>query len=290
MSTTILVKQTWIKSQPKLPKIPKKTKNRQTKTTSKQNPNPPGSHSRYNSLNMKENPRHINHEVLVTGAHAGIGKAIAELLNQHGAKVFGIDISFPDQIDLEVGGAENHYLSGWAKTSVTDLNSLHKIAGETTTPIDILIIAAGIPQPGNTKEKIVNVNYNGAVNTWNAFSGRLPQGATLIFVGSDAINDEDFKHKNYRQSKILAHEFIMGLVEKRPDLRILELLPGPVNTALFRADKPAEVIERIDKHVGIMTPEYIAQVLVDQILPDPDQYPSGSAVRIYQNQTNHHSS
>jgi hypothetical protein len=70
--------------------------------------------------------------------------------------------------------------------------------------------------------------------------------------------------------------------KKYPDFRVLTLLPGPVRTQLFEANKPEVVIDRIEREVGIYNPEQFAKDTI-KVLENPD-FKNGSFITMYSRQ------
>ncbi|MBI2012073.1 SDR family oxidoreductase [Candidatus Daviesbacteria bacterium] len=220
---------------------------------------------------------------LITGVGSGIGRGLAWEAEALGASVYGVDLFPPQDIPTTMRLSFFH-------GDITDEERMGVIAEQLRTQsitIDYLVLAAGI---GSThpKEKILSVNSGGTRISYSAFNGLLVQRATVIFLSSDLINLEDPATSAYVQSKKEVSEFAQILARERTDLRALTLLPGPVDTPLFRGNKPQEVINRIRDEHGILSPEEFAgiilrQVLSDQVLSDLEAYPGGSQIRIYKN-------
>ncbi len=111
-----------------------------------------------------------NKIAIVTGAGSGIGKAVALLFAQQGAKVFVADLN-PENADATTneiitsgGTAESRVLDVANQQAVTD--TFNAIG-----PIDILVTCAGISHIGNAAntteadfDKVYNVNVKGTYN------------------------------------------------------------------------------------------------------------------------------
>lgn len=231
----------------------------------------------------KENAYH-GKIFLITGAASGIGKGIAEAAIQRNAEVIGLDKNI-----VQVSG-----LSSTHKIDTTNKEGLEKITGDVgrnNKKTDFLILSAGImqSQPGVISEEeqvsLYNVNVQGTINSFKAFKPLLKDGTTVVFLSSDLINNPNTSVPAYTESKRKIAEFAQRQAEAFGNIRIITLLPGPVDTPLFRHGKSEETLRRISKHVGIMTPEEFAMELLDSILPNPTDYPSGSKIRMYKGKT-----
>ena len=132
-------------------------------------------------------------------------------------------------------------------------------------------------------ERVHNINARGTKNSFSAFQDLLTDNATVVFLSSDLINDPNPSVPAYVSSKKAIAEFAAEQAKMCPNIRVLTLLPGPVDTPLFRYGKSEDTIERISENVGILSPKEFAEILALDILPNADKYPSGSQIIIYKN-------
>lgn len=216
-------------------------------------------------------------EFLVTGAANGIGKAITQEAHNLGAAVTGVDIKESNDVVI---------------ADITDTQQLSRVAKVLKTSgkkIDHLILSAGITQnePGQVDEeewqRINRVNAQGTQNSFNAFKDLLADNATVVFLSSDLINDPNTRLPAYTESKRAIAEFASQQSTANLQLRILILLPGPVDTELFRWKKPPQVADEIIQKIGLH-PEEFAKIVLKDILPNTAKYPTGSQIRIYKNE------
>lgn len=214
---------------------------------------------------------------LVTGGASGIGQAIAEGAKQLGGVVIVVDM---------VGG--DNIIVG----DITDVNSLEMIAknlSDSNGKIDYLILSAGVMQKQSGKveeeewERVRNINASGTENSFTAFHPLLTDNATVVFLSSDLINDPHPSVPAYASSKKAIAEFAAEQTKTHSNIRILTLLPGPVDTPLFRYGKSEDTIKRISENVGILSPKEFAEIVELDLLPNVDKYPSGSQIVIYRN-------
>ena len=113
-----------------------------------------------------------NKVAIVTGAGAGMGKAIATLFAAEGSKVIATDISQPRLDELkkiisETGGEVTTLLANMAMEE--DIERMIKLATDTYGTLDILVNNAGIMdnfepvgELGNaTWDKVMKINVEG---------------------------------------------------------------------------------------------------------------------------------
>lgn len=228
------------------------------------------------SNEMKEHLFEGEH-FLITGGGSGIGKAIAEEAKQLGAIVTVVDIARGENI--VVG-------------DITDRESLEKIAKNLSASygkVDYLILSAGVmqKQSGDVEEeeweRVHNINARGTENSFTVFQDLLTDNATVVFLSSDLINHPNPSVPAYASSKKAIAEFAAEQAKMHPNLRVLTLLPGPVDTPLFRYGKSEDILKRISESVGILSPREFAEILLLDLLPNTDKYSSGSQIIIYKN-------
>ena len=221
---------------------------------------------------------------LITGAASGIGKGIAEAAIQRSAEVIGLDKNVVQVSGLRATHEVNI-------TSRENLEQISRAIERSNKKIDFLFLSAGIiqSQPGaiseGEKTNIHNVNAQGTISSFETFKPLLKDGATVVFLSSDLINDPNTSVPVYAESKRKIAEFAQRQAEALGNIRIITLFPGPVDTPLFRHGKNEETLRRINTAVGIMTPEEFASELLDNILPNPIDYLSGSKIRMYKGKT-----
>lgn len=214
---------------------------------------------------------------LVTGGASGIGQAIAEEVEHLGGIVTVMDRVRGENI---------------AEGDITDTESLERIAKNlsiSTGKIDYLILSAGVMQrqPGKVEEeeweRVHKINARGTENSFTAFQSLLTNNATVVFLSSDLINDPHPSVPAYASSKKAIAEFAAEQAKIYPNIRVLTLLPGPVDTPLFRYGKSEDTIKRISENVGILSTKEFADILAFDLLPNTNKYPSGSQIVIYKN-------
>lgn len=167
--------------------------------------------------------------VIISGASSGIGRAIADHLQGHGHKVYG----------LSRGEPKKPYAFNYRKLDVTDENSiapLFEMIGKETGNIDVLINCAGIGVGGPLEltsmeqaRKTLDVNVLGAFALIKYALPYLRKSKGIIYniasvAGPIAIPFQTF----YSLSKAALITMSEGLrLELKPlGVRVLSVLPG----------------------------------------------------------------
>lgn len=181
--------------------------------------------------------RFTGRDVLVTGGASGIGRAIAERLAGEGARVVVADRRPVDSPSDGVIGME---------VDVTDPEGVEELRREVERrmgPVDILVSNAGRGVHERLAEgdpakwaRGLEINVVGALRIVRAFiPGMLERGdGDVVFVSSVAANRAYEWGGVYSASKAALERVAETLrLEVQPDLRVLTVAPGVVDTAFF---------------------------------------------------------
>jgi short-subunit dehydrogenase len=223
-------------------------------------------------------PRSAHQQVVITGAGAGIGSALANLLGARGQRVWAADVNddalaaLKDQLERYGHAVETR------RADVTDGEALNALAAEVASrgPLDVWINNAGINGTGGFAEltaeqfrRIIAVNLDGVINgTRAALSVMEPAGRGLIVnMGSIAGHLPAPLMSAYVASKHAVVGFTRAL-QAEFDLRdcpvrLLLVSPGFVDTAIiakgdklgfpewlsFLLSKPEDVAKEIVKAI-----------------------------------------
>jgi len=203
---------------------------------------------------------------VITGAASGIGRSCAERFAVEGARVFGLDVvsAPPWQCDVSRLG---------------EVRAVAAQVAETAGSVDVLVHCAAISVFGRTLEtsegdfeRILRVNFLGAVNVTKAFDRQLPSCASIIFIASINGIVGAPGLSAYAASKgaliTLARTLALELAERR--IRVNSVCPASVDTGMLQASfdrtsNPAEARERnIARHpLGRLgTPEDVANLVL----------------------------
>jgi short-subunit dehydrogenase len=182
---------------------------------------------------------------LVTGASAGIGRAIAAALARRGYHVLGTARA-PERIGPGERLAGVEYIA----LDLTDRDSVRRCAAA-TPPLDVLVSNAGISQvgplellPAESVERLFATNVLGPVELIRlclpAMRGR--ERPALIVIGSLAAEFPIPFQSAYAATKLALRGIVIALrTELRPfGVRVALVEPGDVRTGI------QERLERID--------------------------------------------
>ena len=113
---------------------------------------------------------------VVTGAANGLGREVARLLVEGGARVAGFDIR-----SIDLPGVESHVVD------MGDPRSIDAAVARLDVSIDVLCNVAGLPQTKPATD-VVRVNFLGLRHLTEALAPRMAPGAAVTNVASNAGN------------------------------------------------------------------------------------------------------
>ncbi|CAD5227496.1 unnamed protein product [Bursaphelenchus okinawaensis] len=246
----------------------------------------PGAHRR-SRLNLKDKT------VLITGASSGLGRALAFVFYEKGAKVIVTARSI-EQLkslcdELQQTGTEK----GWNNphkpeykyldlvdlvddaVATRQLNEI-KLLALNNGVIDVLVNNAGLSNRGscqatdvNVQRKVFDVNYFGAVAVTKAVYDAIPDDGAIVTIGSIQSKVALPYRSAYSASKHALMAFMDSLrAEDRPTLQVLNVFAGYMNTGFgsraLNADGKKHGIEDKNQAKGY-SPEYAAKVVVKSL-------------------------
>jgi 2-keto-3-deoxy-L-fuconate dehydrogenase len=130
------------------------------------------------------NPFHLNQKTaLVTGAGSGIGRAVAELFADQGARVWVVD---RDEVSASETVLMIRAADGWAEYACADVSSASDVAAleGKVGPVDVLVNNAGVGHVGTLLgtthedlDRLYAVNVRGVFHCTKAFAtGMIGRG------------------------------------------------------------------------------------------------------------------
>ena len=183
---------------------------------------------------------------IVTGAGAGIGRAIATVAAAQGAIVVVTDVfgEAAAAVATELGGPATSYA-----VDVTDRDSVAAMVAAVTAQhgrIDVLVNNAGwdkavpfIESEPDLWEKVIDINYVGVLNTCRAILPVMAaQGSgRVVNLGSDAGRVGSSGEAVYSGAKgaIIAFSKAIAREVARHGINVNVVCPGPTDTALFNS-------------------------------------------------------
>ena len=193
--------------------------------------------------------------VLVTGGSSGLGLAIAREFIGQGARVV-ITGRRQEQLDEALAGLGDKAVAMTADVSnATDLAGLFSRIESLHGRIDVLIANAGtgeITPLGKITEasfdRLFNINVKGVTFTVQGALPLMPQGASIVIIGSTASMNPGPGLSVYGATKAALRAMVRSWILdiKGSGVRINLLSPGPVDTQSLRsmlADDAEQIIQ-----------------------------------------------
>ncbi len=219
-----------------------------------------------------------NQTALITGASSGIGRAIA-LAFAHA----GIDLILVSR-SLEKLQAIRHEVTALgvkAQVYAVDLSlveqvqpQITKIVGETGR-LDILVNNAGMGYTGSIADtplahwqQVLDLNLT---SVFQCVQGVLPlmreqKQGTIVNIASIAAKQSFPGWGAYSVSKAGLVALSQTLAMEEPDLRVITLCPGAVNTELWDSETVKVDLDR----TAMLTPEAVAQTVLYAVTLPPN--------------------
>ena len=190
--------------------------------------------------------------IVITGAGSGIGSAVAESFAISGAsnvsilgRTAGTLGETKDKLQEQYPGTRFHsYMA-----DIVDKQSLvkaFKAIKESTGLVDILIANAGflpniLPIAKSDPEEWLNafeINVKGNFHLFNAFIPVAAPSSTIINVSTGITHSSTMPgFSGYHTSKLAAAKFFDYVHQEHPDLFVLSVHPGVIQTAMaLKAD------------------------------------------------------
>ena len=184
--------------------------------------------------------------VLVTGASAGIGAALAEGFAARGATV-GICARRADRLDAVLARCREHAPDSRAWTiDLSDLDALDGFAHQATDElggVDVLVNNAGIPKRKPVQvltaaivDELMQINYLSPVHlTLALLPGIIDRAGRIVFVSSVAARLSPPAEAAYAATKaaISAWAECMKVDLRDTEAKIHVVYPGVIDTELF---------------------------------------------------------
>ena len=170
--------------------------------------------------------------ILITGASAGIGRALTVYLVNAGHTVWGIARNEQKLKELAAGFKQgSFYYTACNVGRAQDMFNLKTQMNASGFLPDILILNAGVTSQVAVENR--KTNYEGVINTWNAFKSDLQKRGGEIAVSGSLFGlvPAPF-NPSYSQSKLDALNFIKEIssLKENQAVKFKYFVLGPVNT------------------------------------------------------------
>lgn len=216
-----------------------------------------------------------NQKVLVTGASSGIGEALAQALNAHGAQV--ILVARNENELIRVQSSFNKKIPSWIfvfdVTQTQDASFFAKKVMDNVGSIDILINNAGLSQRSYAAEtsfedefKLISVNLLGVMALTKAFLPAIIQQKGQIVAISSVMGKINTK---YRSAYAAAKHGVVGyydclrleLLEK--NVNVCNIMPGFVATNIAKnaIGSTPSIINQSENAAGMQAEAFAAQAI-----------------------------
>ncbi|GAA6161191.1 SDR family oxidoreductase [Ruegeria sp. HU-ET01832] len=171
---------------------------------------------------------------LVTGGRQGIGRGIVEAFVREGAAVTTCGRGTrPTDLGKDVI---------WYTLDVTDAAAVAELAF-TTDGTDILVNNAGVQVEKTVAdstdadwEAVIGTNCRGVFNLCRAYIPRMPEGGSIINIGSISGHVADPSMALYNASKAFVHGLTRSIaVDHGPRIRCNAICPGWIETGMLDA-------------------------------------------------------
>ena len=188
---------------------------------------------------------------IITGASRGLGRALADALAGRGWRLV---IDARNEDELEAARAELAKRTEVLAVAGDVVDAWHRgrlmwLAGER---IDLLVNNASTlgaaPLPALADYPLVELERALAVNVVAPLAliqlalPRMPPGARIVNVTSDAAVEAYERWGGYGATKAALEQLSTVLAAERPDLRVYAVDPGDMNTRMHQAAFPGEDI------------------------------------------------
>ncbi len=176
--------------------------------------------------------------VLITGAARGIGRAIADAMYSHGARVVLSDLTAPDVTDKQrqLGVVLDVTDEDATKMVFDDLEGKGWLPDVIIPNAGILVLCDTVGLEKATFESVLQVNLTGAFLTAREAARRMPDSGRIIFTSSLFGTRGGSGNSAYSASKFGLNGIMQSLAAELGPREILvnSVAPGQIMTDMIR--------------------------------------------------------
>lgn len=211
---------------------------------------------------------------LVFGGSRGIGAACVETLAEAGFDVALTYVSRAPEFPKRIGAARIEAYAADVCVPEQVAQAFADASRDFGSAPRCVVASAGINvPPAPTAQfdpaqfrKLVEVNVVGAFNVLREAAQRVADGGTIIALTTSMVRHAAPNVGPYTASKAAVECLVRSLAKELAprNVRVNAVAPGPVDTALFRAGKSEEAIQRsaaLSPFNRVGTPREVAEVV-----------------------------
>jgi short-subunit dehydrogenase len=236
-----------------------------------------------------------NHTILILGAGSDIAKAIARKFAQKGYDVLLAGRN-PEQMERLKKDLEARFdaKASWYTFDAEYLDTHDLLVSTLPVLPDIIVYTAGYiseqaeaQQNWKASQKMIDVNYAGAVSVLNRFAPFFAERNSGCIIGISSVAGDRGRGSNYiyGSTKAAFTSYLSGLRNElfRKNVQVLTVKPGFVYTKMTRhlnlpallTARPEQVADKIygavlkKKNIVYVKPEWKWIMLIIRMIPEP---------------------
>jgi len=222
--------------------------------------------------------------IVITGASSGIGKTLAEILSNYGAKVIG---TF-NKTKIKTGKFETYECN---VSKEKDVEKLINYVGSKYHKIDVVVNCAALSKDNDIYDKsgkefleVLNVNLVGPFLMCKYASKLMDKGVIINVSSTDGIDTYNPLSMDYCASKAGLLNLTKNLALRFPKLKVCAIAPAWINTDAVLEMDPKFLKGEMNKHgqKELLRKEDVALKIIEMIINN-DDYISGDIVRVDKN-------